>query len=354
MCARRNRKRVRLPIALALATALLSAAAAHAQLPAFIPMPGVTPEGVAVDRTGDVFVSVRSGAPGTVPHGAIWRYTPDGQASLFADVGEGVIGGLAIAANGDVYVAMATGPDQGVYRIDRMGVPERLPGTAQIVFANALAFDARGDLYVTESYSGAAGSYGPGGIWRVPRRGEAELWLRHELLTGIGYLGYPIGANGIGYYHGDLYVANTDKGIIVRVPVLNDGSAGEAEAWKRLEAVAGLPPVQSPLPVMPDGLAFDVHGNVYVTVVSRNSVVRVNAADRSQETIALLMTPWPDAYTRAPLDTPASLAFGTGAGEQQMLFVTNLGWMSTLVPGPTWPGPGLVKVDAGVPGRPLH
>jgi hypothetical protein len=56
----------------------------------------------------------------------------------------------------------------------------------------------------------------------------------------------------------------------------------------------------------------------------------------------------------APFDTPASLAFGTGAGEQQNLFVTNLGLMAAFVPGPQWPGRALVKVAAGAPGRPLH
>jgi hypothetical protein len=59
---------------------------------------------------------------------------------------------------------------------------------------------------------------------------------------------------------------------------------------------------------------------------------------------------WPSAL----FDSPASLAFGTGAGEQQNLFVTNLGWSKKFIPQRTWPGPALVKVDAGAPGRPLH
>jgi sugar lactone lactonase YvrE len=161
--------------------------------------------------------------------------------------------------------------------VSRHGIVEMLSGTAQIVFANSLAFDSRGNLYVTESYSGSPGAYDLGGIWRIPRGGEAALWLRDPLLTGIGYLGFPIGANGVAYYHRDLYVANTDKGLVVRIPLLEDGSAGPPTVWKTLQAVAGLPPVQSPFPVMPDGLALDVHGNVYVAVVSRNAVVRVDA-----------------------------------------------------------------------------
>ncbi len=321
-------------------------ATAHAQFPAFIPVAD-TPSGVAVDKTGNVYVSVREGV-----RGVIWKYTPDGMASFFADIGQAVIYGLAIRANGDVYAGMATGPDQGVYRVDRNGNVELLPGTGQIVLPNGLAFDNRGNLYVTESYSGSAGAYGQGGVWRIPAGGEAEVWVRDPLLTGVGVVGFPLGANGIAYYHGDLYVTNTDKGLIVRIPVAEDGSAGQPGVWKRLEEVPESPLARSPLPILPDGLALDVHGNLYLTIVSRNAVVRVKAKDRVQESIAVLGSPGP--VPSAPFDTPASLAFGTGAGEQQNLFVTNLGLMATLIPGPPWPGRALVKVPAGAPGRPLH
>lgn len=333
---------------LAMAGLVASPVAAHAQFPPFIPMLD-TPSGVIVDKTGNVYVSIREGT-----RGVIRKYTPDGVGSFFADVGEAVVYGLGVAANGDLYVAMATGPDQGVYRVDRTGNAELLPGSWQIVFPNGSAFDNRGNLYVTESNSGSPPAYGPGGIWRIPRGGEAEVWLRGPLLTGIGVLGPPVGANGIAYYHGDLYVTNSDKGLIVRVPVLTDGSAGVPQVWKQLEEVPESP-LKGSLPIFPDGIAFDVHGNVYVTILTRNAVVRVRADDRVQESVAVLGSPGP--VPSAPFDTPASLAFGTGAGEQQNLFVTNLGWTSRFpIPTPPsgWPGPALVKVPAGAPGRPLH
>ena len=74
-----------------------------------------------------------------------------------------------------------------VFHVGRDGIPVPLPGTENIVWANALAFDQRGNLYITEAYSGSPPLYnGKGGIWRVPPGGEAELWLRDDLLTGIG------------------------------------------------------------------------------------------------------------------------------------------------------------------------
>ncbi|MFO7692323.1 MAG: SMP-30/gluconolactonase/LRE family protein [Vicinamibacterales bacterium] len=315
--------------------------------PAFTPLPGYVAEGVAVDKVGQVYVSLRDG-----DQGRVWRFSPSGEPAFFATLGTGEAGGLAVTANGDVYATMASGPDRGVYRIEANGYAERLPGTEEIAWANALAFDHKGTLYITESYSKPLPTtYGPGGIWRVRRDEPAELWLRHALLTGIGIIGYPIGANGIAYDKSALLVVNTDKGLILRVPILQDGSAGQPELWAALQEVDGVPP-GNPMPAMGDGLALDVHGNAYVAVVSRNAVVRIRESDRLQETVALL-APTGGRYPMASLDTPASLAFGTGKGERTSLFVTNLGWMSQMAPGRPWPGAGLVKIDAGVPGRPL-
>jgi sugar lactone lactonase YvrE len=221
-----------------------------------------------------------------------------------------------------------------------------------MILPNGFAFDDRGTLYVTESFSMSAAGYGEGGIWRIPPRGAAEVWVRDPLLTGIGLFGNPpMGANGIAYYHGDLYVTNTDKGLVVRIPVEKDGSAGAPERWKQLEDVPESPLAGTAFPIMPDGLALDVHGNLYLTILTRNAVVRLMGDTGAQQSIAVLASPGP--VPSALFDMPASLAFGTGAGEQQNLFVTNLGWMVRFFPTGKWPGAALVKVDAGAPGRPL-
>jgi len=314
--------------------------------PVWIPMAN-TPSGVAVDKPGNVYVSVRE-----KDRGVIWKYTPDGTQSFFKDIGQATIYGLAATANGDVYAAMAApGNDRGVYRVDRKGNAERLPGSEQMILPNGFAFDDRGNLYVTESFSMSAAGHGQGGIWRIPPRGAAQLWVRDLLLTGIGLFGNPpMGANGIAYYHGDLFVTNTDKKLVLRIPVGKDGNAGKVEVWKQLEEVPESPLAGSPLPIMPDGLALDVHGNLYMTILTRNAVVRLMADTREQQSIAVLGSAGP--VPSAQLDFPASLAFGTGAGEQQKLFVTNLGWTLRFIPG-KWPGAALVKVHAGAPGRPL-
>jgi len=335
-------------LALAFQTGGTAVAAPAGTFPEFIPLPNAT-RGVAVDKIGNVFVSV--GVAGTGgEHVQILKFTPYGVGPSFvADVGQGTIGGLMATANGDLYVALAAGLDRGVWRIARGSQIELVPGSNQIFFANGLAFDDRGTLYVTESVS--MGPYGPGqgGIWRIPRGGEAELWLRDALLSGTGALKQPvpIGANGIAYYHGNLYVTNTEKGTVMRIPILKDGSAGVPDVWALQEVPESLPPLRDMFPVvMGDGIALDVHGNLYVAVLTRSAVVRINAQDLSQETVAAFQIA-PYSVPFAPLDFPASLFFGTGKGERTSLFVTNLGMGK-------WAGPGLVKIDAGVPGDPLH
>jgi hypothetical protein len=144
---------------------------------------------------------------------------------------------------------------------------------------------------------------------------------------------------------------------VLRIPVLEDGSRGEPDVWS-------LQPVpESPLrpyfPPMGDGVVLDVHGNLYVAVLTHSAVVRINPEDLCQETVAVFTGVSPvGAPPDAPLDFPASLFFGTGKGERQNLFVTTLG-NGRLLPPPLnqlfpWFGPGLVKIDAGVPGEPLR
>jgi len=347
--------------ALVFQTGGTTASASSGMFPAFIPMPGVSPRGVTVDKIGNVYVSVGE-VRATLEYIQVRKYSPAGEQLFSVEIGQGTIGGLMVTAKGDLYIAIAVGADRGVYRMDRRGNIELLPGSNQIFFANGLVFDDEGTLYITESVSvaspGPPPTFGQGGIWRIPRGGTAELCFRDVLLTGTDVLpnAPPIGANGIAYYHGDLYITNTEKGTVLRVPIFPDGSLGSLEIWTTLQDVLESPLYGAPLPVMGDGIALDVHGNLYVAVLTRSAVVRLNLLDKSQETVAAFRIP-DTLPLYAPFDFPASLFFGTGKGERTSLFVTNLGMGAASVPLPPplqWPGPGLVKIDAGVPGRPLH
>jgi sugar lactone lactonase YvrE len=350
------------------ACALLGSTVGRAQgagaFPSFIPFAASQaefPEGVAVDKVGNVYVSIQQSLFGTEPlTDQIWRFSPSGAKTVLADFGSPGGGrcGLAVDPEGNVYMArtMAAAPNNGVYRVDAAGHITLIPGTQNIVYADGLAFDQQGNLYITEVFSFGPGGdmSGQGGIWRVPRGGTAEVWLRHDLLTGIVPTLFPfrVGANGIAFYLGSLYVINTDKTTVVRVRILPDGRPGEPKVWKQVEDVPESVFYQGPFPLMLDGIALDVHGNVYIASPSRLAIVRINATDRSQETLVVFHFV-PVGVPLAPLDAPFSLAFGTGMREQGNLFITSSGMVGVVAPGLPWPGPGLVKLEVGVPGLPL-
>jgi sugar lactone lactonase YvrE len=298
------------------------------------------PEGVAVDNVGNVFVSVGVGGQTEV-----WKFDRAAVGVVLADVPGPAPAGLAVDANGKhVYLAQQTG---GVFKIDMGGDVQLVPGTDAIVLPNSLAFDKRGNLYITETFSFdpedsslvtcPKRSFGCGGIWVVPKGGEAELLLRDDLLTGTcdvnAPIPFPIGANGLAYRQGSLFVANTERALLLEIPVLKGGGLGDIVEIADLSGAAEFGSM------MIDGIALDVHGNIYAAIITDSSIMRVSPDGEQIDVIATFAD---------NLDFPASLAFGTGKGERQSVFVTNLSL------GPTgFAGPGLAKVHVGEPGMPL-
>lgn len=298
---------------------------------AFDESPNHLPEGISLDKPGNIFVSL--GPPFFVGggYGAVLQISPDGTETTLVEYPNGPApAGLAVDAPGNVYFAVPNPgqPDVGVYRLTDEGA-ERLPGTENMQLPNGLAFDKQGNLYASDSILGA--------IWRIPRGGAAaaESWLAHDLLAGCPE--DPVGANGIAFWKGNLYAANTAKGILVHIPIIEDGSPGNPEI------VAGNPDcVQNDELYGMDGIALDVHGKVYALLVLQHKLVRIDPDDG---TATLLLS------EEDGLWNPASLAFGTGKGDRKSLFIANY---AVIPPEPANSlGPAVVKFDVGVPGLPL-
>lgn len=311
-----------------------------ATVASFDALSGELPEGIALDRFGNIYVSMTG-------LGEIWKLNPDGSfeetfASFELNSDDQGVLGIRFDPRGNLYAAVvSTNADvHGIWEITSEGSKERLAGTSDIAFPNDVAVSPRGVLYITDSASGA--------VWRYTPGGEAEIWIQDESLEGTGAfgLGIPIGANGVvvasgskmpfargsGPSTGGVLVANSEKGQLVYVPIRPGGNAGEpVVVIADPDELFGL-----------DGITVDARGAIYGAVNIANTIVRVSRDGSEVDEVA----------SGGPLDFPASLAFGTGR-ERHTLFIANYAIIHFLSdpPTPSEANPSVASVHVGPPGR---
>jgi len=303
---------------------------------------GEHPEGIAFDRDGNLYIGNRLRVAGGAYDSELRKISPDGKqdtviATFARSTGSALLG-LLVDGDGDVWAAMHGGDDHGVWRISANGKKRRrVPGSEQINFPNALAFDAQGNLYVTDS--GPVVPPVGGAVWRLARGArEIERWSDDAALAPlpIDPFGFPLpGANGVAFVAPDsLYVANTERGQIFRIPILADGSPGAAQAVTAFFAVPTI-----------DGIAVDVHGHIHAVlpghaVVGAPPLVKVDPA-------VGVPTRSSAATFDGIFDIPLSLAFGTFRGGTTSVFVTN----GDLPVAPVGQGPRVLRIEVGVKGK---
>ncbi len=257
-------------------------------------------EGIATARDGSIYTQEQC-------TGEVYRIHPDGTYKVLATIPYGVemdrscnpAGGLGVAVSndGDVWLAVwspwGVPQSHGVWRIRRNGSAELAvpmsPDEAPV--PNGLAFDPHGNLYISESVLGT--------IWRVSPGGVATPWLQHDLL--LPPEGGVFGTNGVAYWRGALYAANTDKGTIVKVPLRPDGSPGDP-----LVIAEGLNG--------PDDVTVDTFGIVYVITAYGGQLVRVRPWGTPEIVLDLVA---------AGVSYPTSLDFGKPAREMTTAYITN-------------------------------
>jgi sugar lactone lactonase YvrE len=250
------------------------------------------PEGVTIDEEGNVWC----GGEG----GEIYRIRRDGSDIELVASTEGFTLGLAFDGNGNLYTCDLK--HASVFRLSVAdGSLEPFADGSEgrkIRIPNVPVVDERRNcLYVSDSYD--MEEPGPG-IWKFGLdTGEGDLWYDRPMTF----------ANGMALSsEGDfLYVAETFARKITRIPILEDGTAGESVTF--VEGIERLP----------DGLAFDAGGNLYVSCYEPSRIYRVSP-DRKID----LLVDDPEAHT---LCHPTNCAF---RGEE--LFTSNLGrWHITRI-----------------------
>ena len=254
------------------------------------------------------------------PDGSIWAGGEAGQIYRISDEGRsveevantgGFILGIAISPRAE-WMAICDLKKQCLWRLDLNSLKLELFSKGvdghRFNIPNYGVFDAQGNLYVTES-----GEFRQlkGKVLKYDSSGNGVVW--HD-----GPFNFTNGC-ALSKDEKHLYLVVSFMPGIERVAINPDGFAGKREVYCTLpESV-------------PDGCAFDVEENLYVSCYAPNKIFKVSA-DRTTSV-------WIDDWEAHTLSNPTNIAFG---GDQlDQMFSANLGrWHIT-------------KIDAGIRGLPL-
>jgi gluconolactonase len=237
------------------------------------------PECIAFDRDGNLWAGGEAGQ--------IYRIDPRGKVETIATLG-GFTGGIAFAPDG---VLLVCNPSLGLVRVKADGGHEifaRRAGEHEMNCPNYPVFDARGNVYVSDSGKWGAQN---GSLMRFTPDGRGEIVARP-----FGYAnGLALTADGK-----TLFMVESDTRRVWRFAI-DQLSAPEIYA----ENVGRLP----------DGLALDEAGNLYVACYASDDIHRISPGGERA-----WLAHDPNGIT---LGRPTNLAFG---GENfDELYVANLG-----------------------------
>lgn len=237
---------------------------------ATLPAGDANPEGITVDRKGNLYVTTfRPTAPaGTL--GRLIVFDRNGQLVRAVDIAGSSSALLGLAfhpTTGKLLVldlgksqALSVDPVTGVSTVFTTVPPDPTLGSG----LNALTFDKAGNVYISDSFQGI--------IWRTgPTGGAPVAWVNSPLLRTSGIP--PFGANGLAFNKaGDaLFVANTGDDSVVRIPVSG-----------------GVPGTPAPLVYSingADGLIVDDDDNIWVAANQSDEIVVI---DKTGKVIAKL------------------------------------------------------------------
>lgn len=281
-----------------------------------------TPESIIFDRHDNAYITLAM-------TGEIRKVSRHGfQSSLaFLPIGAPcgdqatVALGLAMDKRDRLYVAIAAcdPANQGVWRVDtRTGASELVANVPSQTVPNGIDVH-KGFIYIADTFGGL--------VWRAPTSGgAAEIWADHPLLQRPQGAVFP-GPNGLRYFRGKIYVANSTAHTIVAIPLEHEGMPGEPFVAATLPDGQGC-----------DEFAFDVLGRIYCTTDPSNTVVRLDP-DGSSE---IILT------ADDSLDGPTSAAFGRRGPNRFNLYITNAAF-------PIFTNtfrPSLMRLRLPVPGAP--
>ncbi|HEV8712784.1 MAG TPA: SMP-30/gluconolactonase/LRE family protein [Candidatus Binatia bacterium] len=261
-------------------------------------------EGVVIDKAGHAWGGGRNGK--------VYKVSPDGKVNEAAELPSGSIpNGVTLDRAGNfVYcdlgkkAVMRWSPDGKVSMIaDRVG-------SLALSLPNFCSYDAEGNLYVSNSSTQDINNVlselekpAPNGaLVRIRPDGRGEI-----VAEGI----YFANGTAIDPMEDAVYVLESSRNDCLRIQIKKDGTFSKPEIYAK------------DFPALPDGMAFDVDRNLYVTlpavvaggnITPANQIIKVDTNGNWSTLI--------DDGAGTKLVFPTNCAFG-GAGLQD-LFIANL------------------------------
>ncbi|MEV4311228.1 hypothetical protein [Actinocrispum sp. NPDC049592] len=181
---------------------------------------GQLPENITLEPDGSADVTWAAA-------GQVARVRPDGHVEVLTNLpAGGRASGIVRSAAGTIYfLHFGGGLPAGVYQIKPGQPAELYTALPDTVFPNGLALDGY-TLYLTDSSTGT--------IWRVRHR-QATKWLTAPILAPSTPSGF--GVNGIKLHGGAVWVSQTEKGLLLRIPVRSDGSPGAIQTKAQVTGI---------------------------------------------------------------------------------------------------------------------
>jgi hypothetical protein len=193
--------------------------------------PGTFVENLAAGHGGSWLVTLPS-------HRRIDRVHTDGTCEVFAELAAMPTG---IVADADGAFVISGHIGHQAWRLDRVDEhgAEKICDLPELRFGNGMARSGE-QLVVADSARGLL-------LAVTPRTGESTIWSEHELLTPADPSAGVPGVNGVAAHRDHLYLTNTSRALLLRIPRSDTGAGLEVVA-ERL--------VADDLDLHPDGRTF--------------------------------------------------------------------------------------------------